>query len=128
MPGKYEHQTTSALIAFLIELSRQLYISKQGIKIDPVESLLSLLIAPIAGAAGGVTPDLLEPATDPNHRAFCHSLTSGSAIGLGLSKIPLNTDSRNINLLNVCLRSSGVGYVTHLVQDAGTPMGLPVFL
>jgi len=126
MPGKYEHQTTSSLIAFVLELSRQIYISKQGIKLDPVESIAGLILAPIAGAIGGVVPDKLEPATDPNHRAFCHSISSGAAISLGLSKIPLTTEHRSLNLLNVCVRSSGVGYVTHLVQDAGTPAGISI--
>ena len=125
MPGKNEHKTTSALIALFLEISRQVYISKQGIKIDPIESIAGLIIAPLAGAIGGIAPDKFEPAFDPNHRAFYHSISSGAAISLGLSKIPFNTDNRNLNLLNVCLRSGGVGYVTHLVQDAGTPMGLP---
>jgi len=31
MSGKYEHQTTSVLLAFFLELGRQIYISKQGI-------------------------------------------------------------------------------------------------
>jgi len=124
MPGKNEHQIRSAQIAFIFELGRQIYLYKNGVKIDPLESIGSLLLAPIAGAIGGVLPDKLEPATNPNHRAFCHSIAGGAAVCTGISKIPLNTDNRNFNFLNVCLRSSGIGYVTHLAQDADTPKSI----
>lgn len=127
MPGKNEHKIMSALTAFVFEVGRQIILEKKGIKLDPFESLAGIILAPIAGAIGGVVPDKLEPATDPNHRGFCHSITGGAVLCTGISKIPLQTDNRNLNLLNVCLRSSGVGYATHLLQDSATPMGLPGF-
>lgn len=126
MPAKFEHQITSALTSLLFEIGRQIYLETKGVKLNSAESILSLIMAPLAGAAGGVIPDKLEPATSPDHREFYHSLAGGSAIGIGLSKIPINTENINLNLFNVCLRSSGIGYVTHLVQDAGTPKSIPI--
>lgn len=127
MPGKNEHQITSATVAFLIELGRQIYLKTQGTKIDPVETILSLIIAPIAGAIGGTLPDKFEPATDPNHRDICHSLAGGAALTVGISKIPLHVDNMAMNLFNVALRSSSTGYVTHLAQDARTKKSIPVY-
>jgi membrane-bound metal-dependent hydrolase YbcI (DUF457 family) len=126
MPGKQEHQIAAAGISFMCELVRQQYLRSKGIKLDPTDSLLGLVIAPLAGAFGGVLPDKLEPATDYNHRAFCHSITSGSALVYGLTRIPINGDNRIANLMNVGLRSCFIGSLTHLIQDSTTPMGLPV--
>lgn len=126
MPGKYEHKVNSALTAFLTEFCRQVYLDAKGIKITPLESIAGLILAPLFGSFGGVIPDKLEPATDPNHRDFCHSITGGTAISFGISKLSADTESIGFNLFNVCLRSTGVGYITHLVDDAGTPKRIPL--
>ena len=125
MPNKTEHQITSAAIALFLEGLRQQHLKSKGIELEPLEVFKCFIAAAIGGAQGGMMPDILEPSTgNPNHRAFCHSVTSGTAIGYGVSKLPLQIENKNINLLNVYTRSCGVGYIAHLALDAGTPKSL----
>lgn len=42
---------------------------------------IEIVCAIIGGLIGGAAPDLLEPATSPNHRAAFHSLVMGAGVG-----------------------------------------------
>jgi membrane-bound metal-dependent hydrolase YbcI (DUF457 family) len=78
------------------------------------------------GVLGGVAPDLLEPAFQPNHRQFFHSMTSG---GLLLKTGTDLLERREIgftDLGRILAACAIVGYLTHLVMDACTPKGLPI--
>jgi len=98
-------------------------------------------------------PDILEPAADPNHRKFAHSLVVGGALSVArfgemqlscrrradaahqrlLSHIP-GCPERDTTLLEVLIWrflagaavGFAVGYASHLVLDATTTKGLPL--
>jgi membrane-bound metal-dependent hydrolase YbcI (DUF457 family) len=71
-------------------------------------------------------PDVLEPATSPHHRQFCHSIAFATALSLGLREIydwapdtPLGEFVRDV------LLSAGLSYLVHLGADATTARSLP---
>lgn len=84
-------------------------------------------IAAGVGAVFGKLPDLLEPATNPHHRQFCHSVVVLGAIGYGFKKAyqwqprdPLEKMIRGLLLI------AAGGYTSHLLFDAITPRSLPL--
>ena len=81
------------------------------------------------GAAAFFTnlPDILEPATSPNHRAFFHSIAFAALLGAGLYKLHQwepETDAetfwRAIGML------AGSAYLIHLALDFTTRKSLPL--
>ncbi len=86
---------------------------------------------PLAGAALAAAltnlPDILEPASHPNHRQFFHSLAFAGVLGVAAHKLytwepdnPFDEATRFILLVGVA------GYLIHLLLDAGTPKSLPL--
>ena len=75
------------------------------------------------GAVGGMLPDLLEPAKNPRHRKFFHSVTSGLIVLGGV--VAVNKSQLPIEAKVVC-SALGVGYLSHLVLDGKTKFGLPI--
>lgn len=77
------------------------------------------------GALAAMIPDVLEPATNPNHREFFHSYTlliTTLATELNiLDKVQANY------LLKLLSLAAAGGYSSHLLVDSCTPKGLPVF-
>lgn len=76
------------------------------------------------GALAAMIPDVLEPATNPNHREFFHSyvllittLTTELHI---LDKVQANY------LLKLLSLAAAGGYSSHLLADSCTPEGLPL--
>lgn len=100
---------------------------KQGIqmKLDPARPFdwAELTIYGGAGGLAGLLPDILEPAVDPNHRKFFHSITWGAAVlyaGHGKHTAQWHPDGRKfVQALCWC-------YVSHLGGDATTPRGIPM--
>ena len=101
------------------------------------------------GALLGLAPDLIEPATSPSHRGTAHSLAAGALVlsGLrGLGELAVTRRARAFvaarraaayghdpaaAAFNDCFVSGLLlgpvpGYVSHLMADAATPMGLPI--
>lgn len=78
------------------------------------------------GLAAGIAPDVLEPATDPNHRSFGHSLVLGSGLArLGIVKCCReNADWQEF--MKIASAVVIVSYVVHLIADSCTPRGLPL--
>jgi membrane-bound metal-dependent hydrolase YbcI (DUF457 family) len=78
------------------------------------------------GLVVGTAPDALEPATDPNHRAFGHSL----ALGAGLAKFAMTTCNKKNGdweeFQKILVAVAIVAYLAHLIADACTPKGLPL--
>jgi len=68
----------------------------------------------------------LEPAVDPNHRAFGHSL----GLGAGLAKFAMAKCSKENSdwqeFLEIVVAVGTVSYVCHLIVDGFTPRGLPL--
>lgn len=89
------------------------------------------LAKPVAGTALGAVfgklPDILEPATNPHHRQFCHSVLVLSAIGYGIKKVyDWKPEDSTEKFFRVALLSASAGYISHLLLDSSTPMGLPL--
>ena len=75
----------------------------------------------------GTLPDLLEPATSPNHRQFFHSLTFMGLVAAGMYKLyQWEAEDEIDKLMRFTLLVAGGAYVTHLLMDSSTPKGLPV--
>ena len=99
---------------------------KHGQSIDLVTILKRLAIANTAGAVGVMLPDILEPATDPNHRKFFHSIAIGTLLIIFfvlLYKKIISIENEDVKRV---LSYLGIGYGVHLAQDGCTPMGLPL--
>lgn len=85
-----------------------------------------VLLAGLGGYGGARFPDVIEPATNPNHRAFFHSLTVGAGSTLSLGKPDmwlLDIENPHVRALTTGFL---VGHISHLLLDASTPKGLPV--
>jgi membrane-bound metal-dependent hydrolase YbcI (DUF457 family) len=79
------------------------------------------------GAACGTLPDVIEPALNPNHRQFFHSLAFAAALGYCAYKLyqwkpeePWQQVARMVGLIAIS------AYLIHLAMDATTPKSLPV--
>jgi len=131
MPNKKEHVKAAAVWGAIIGgLSN---VIKQQKEIDKGEKLdfnyldlvgKSLLGAGLAGI-GARLPDILEPANNPNHRKFFHSV----AVGMGVTYAQLEAKRKLQNkddFWTEVVSSVGLGYVVHLLQDSQTPKGLPI--
>ena len=143
MPRRDAHLAAGALIA---GISAYVVARNAGSR-DPFAEA-------IGGAFGGLLtaglPDDFEPAHCPSHRASAHSVACGGLVStafpalLGFAKEcreyattgGLGTDgakasnpdevSRLLNHLAAGFAVGlGVGYLSHLALDAGTPAGLP---
>ena len=111
------------------------------------EQVARAIGALIGGVAGGAMPDILEPADNPNHRAFAHSVLVGgglAALGIKLSgnlrgaarleNVPLvhglPTNAAGcamiLHFLSGVILGMAVGYASHIVLDALTPKGVPL--
>jgi membrane-bound metal-dependent hydrolase YbcI (DUF457 family) len=82
-----------------------------------------LLVASVIGLAGGLLADMFEPASDPNHRKFAHSilLALGLVVLIGLiwHNSVLNSEEQRLALGGLI-----VAYLSHLVLDSSTPSGI----
>lgn len=75
------------------------------------------------GAVIGALPDILEPATNPNHRDFFHSVVFGGAVlygAFGKHSQKWHPNDR------FAAASIALSYLSHLYLDSGTPKGLPL--
>lgn len=71
----------------------------------------------VAGAAA-LLPDLLEPATTPNHRKFFHSVAMAALVTHAITgNHTKKCTAAELLLLTVV----GMGYLSHLAADATTP-------
>jgi inner membrane protein len=72
-------------------------------------------------------PDLLEPASSPNHRQFFHSVVFASLLGAGLYRLhkwqPEEAADKFWKALGMLAISS---YLIHLALDATTAKSLPL--
>lgn len=80
-----------------------------------------------AGYFGGRMPDLLEPATNPNHRQFFHCVAVLLLLAYGI-KLLMDWKPKDDwqKLGKILLMAAAVGYISHLVLDGMTPKGLPL--
>jgi hypothetical protein len=78
----------------------------------------------VLGGFAGVLPDLLEPATSPNHRSFFHSSILLSILAQGNQKVWQSKTVTSDQKLAVSLFSAAFG--SHLVSDSATPKRIPI--
>lgn len=79
------------------------------------------------GALCGTLPDLVEPATNPNHRRFFHSIAFAVTLAIALREIyiwDVKTDGEK--LLKVISLVAGGAYLIHLLRDSTTKKSLPL--
>jgi len=87
-------------------------------------SLLEALAAAVAGGLIATIPDVLEPATDPNHRGPLHSVGALAACVAVIKKV---LDSREIaSWAKVWSIVGAAAYASHLVLDGVSPKSLPL--
>jgi len=122
----------------------------------PFETLLEALGGAGGGFVGSALPDLIEPATSPNHRDVAHSVAASTALTVKTAR-PFSFYREGLRaraddyaakrrqsevprleqlwyFLCECFYRlvagavSGLvpGYLSHLVLDAGTPKGIPL--
>ena len=90
---------------------------------QPIE-LPGLFGMGLVGGVAGLLPDIIEPATSPNHRELAHSFAALIAVGAGINNLNerQDMDSAQKGLWNIL----ALGYISHLFLEAGTPAGLPI--
>lgn len=75
----------------------------------------------------GSLPDLIEPAHNPHHRQFFHSVTFAAGLGYGMYHlyqwVPENDWERLLRFLGLV---AGSAYLTHLAMDATTARSIPL--
>ncbi len=85
-----------------------------------------VLAVGLSGAVVALVPDMLEPATNPNHRSLFHSGATLGLISYGGNKILQNTQLTENQ--KAWLLSLGVAYGSHLALDGTTPKSIPLLI
>ncbi len=94
---------------------------------DDQNMLPSALIASGIAYATGTLPDIIEPATNPNHRQFFHSWPVFGLVGYGIYKNwQWEPKTKLQNTLKIIGYGIGGAYAVHLMMDSRTPKGLPI--
>lgn len=111
---------THTSVGALTELAMAVDGDRDGKDINP-------LIAMGTSSAFAKLPDLIEPAINPHHRQFFHSIAFLAMVGCGLKKVydwqPEDQAGRFLRYFTLC---AGAGYISHLVLDGFTPRSLPL--
>jgi len=95
----------------------------EQVQIDWRSAALNGFIGSIVGGTFGVLPDLLEPATNFEHRRFFHSLSFAIAAAGGILQLLHRIQNPMLRRLVIV---AAVGYGSHLGLDARTVQGLPI--
>lgn len=89
-------------------------------------NILEVLSSALIGAGSAILPDILEPASSPNHRSLFHSVA--------FSSLPITYLKQSQNPSEIrdpyrkIKRSFAIGYLSHLVLDGTTTKGLPLLI
>lgn len=117
MSSRAAHVTAGGLCAV------SFYLSLVEVPANPAELIMLYGV----GYFGGRIPDLLEPATNPNHRRFFHCVLVLLLIAYGIKLLmdwkPKDNAER---ILKGVLIATGIGYLSHLALDGMTPKSLPL--
>jgi membrane-bound metal-dependent hydrolase YbcI (DUF457 family) len=84
---------------------------------------LQIAFFALGGAACAALPDIIEPATNPNHRAAFHSVAFAGVVSYGAfgkHTEELTPEQRHMT------RVAALSYLSHLFLDAQTPKSLPL--
>lgn len=80
----------------------------------------------ILGGFAGVLPDLIEPATNPNHRGFFHSIALLAMLAQGNQKMWETQNLTENQKLAISLFSAAFG--SHLISDSSSARGIPLII
>jgi membrane-bound metal-dependent hydrolase YbcI (DUF457 family) len=146
MPNRSTHEMAGAISGAAFALLRVGDASTS-------QALAEVLGGAFGGWIGGVLPDVLEPASTPNHRELAHSVVVGGALTLvrlaeweatcrteakgcdaRALMFALGNDARQRaewgalgwRFVAGLLAGLVAGYASHLILDAGTAKGLPL--
>jgi membrane-bound metal-dependent hydrolase YbcI (DUF457 family) len=123
------HLITGAVIGGCVLFINDLLKQEKGVqagqqpRLDGARLLGQLLLGAGIGGLAGVLPDILEPADNPHHRKACHSILFAFILYCGVVKLEesgLSPDTQ------ICLQGGVAAYLSHLLLDMSTPMGLPL--
>lgn len=85
------------------------------------------LAAGVVGVFGTNLPDILEPATSPNHRKVFHSVACAVVLIAGFKKAwDWEPGDELGKLLRFVALAGTAGYLAHLALDATTKRSLPL--
>ena len=90
--------------------------------------ILELILYSIGGAIAGILPDILEPATNPNHRSLFHSITTLLMIAQGNNSIWSDSNQTLTKDQKATISILSAAYCSHLATDGLTRKGLPILL
>jgi membrane-bound metal-dependent hydrolase YbcI (DUF457 family) len=116
MSNSDEHFTVGGIAGLII-----LLIGITGIEINLGTAIGAILLS----AFGALVPDILEPATGPNHRSLFHSFTALFVIGF--FTLGILSGQSSFSAVAV-VGFAAVGHISHLVMDARTKKGLPAIV
>ena len=72
-------------------------------------------------------PDIVEPAMNPNHRKFFHTITFALGLGYFVHLVyKWEADGEWERLARVAMLIGGCAYLAHLARDAFTAKSLPL--
>ena len=102
------------VVAVMIDLNEKQKYSY----VSPVEYFAHLLMRVPIAMLGGLAADMIEPADNPHHRDFFHSVVCAGLTVAAMNKID---DPGLSNIAKPFMR----GHLSHIAADAFTPMGVP---
>jgi len=85
------------------------------------------VVGTLVAVAAGTLPDVLEPAVNPHHRRFFHSVALLAVIGAGVYQAyKWEPRSNRDQWVRTALLAVGGAYLVHLVMAGCTPRSLPL--
>lgn len=115
MPGRATHELAGSFTAVAV------------VALMPGASVASVGASYFIGKDAGRIPDLLEPATSPNHRKFFHSWVALAAMSYGWKKAyDWQPESDLDKFIRYVALVGGAAVISHLVLDSLTPRSLPL--
>lgn len=129
MPNRRQHEEEGQAFGWIAGAVGNLVVQdarmkeRPGTPFDVGEFVVWTGVGGLIGKAGSVSPDWAEPAWTPRHRATAHSWAALGSVAIGTVRF-LQADVPGWARLLV--GAFGVGYVSHLLSDAQTPIGLPL--
>ncbi|MBU6409312.1 MAG: metal-dependent hydrolase [Verrucomicrobia bacterium] len=119
MPNAKAHLVIGAVAGALVNVTMQR--SRMALQPSTRFDLGELLACAGSSGLAALLPDLLEPATLPNHRAFFHSVAMAGIVAYAVTGKHTGKWPITISLL---AGVAGIGYLSHIAADAITPKSI----